>query len=1034
MAETKTTIPVEIKMGNAGTNDANLPAFKEGSIIFTKDTKKIYIDPVGETERIEIGENKQDKFADITNPGICKVTMSNPGQTYFCNYASDSGIYFDSSIRLLQGKGIKNDDDLINKKYVDDETAKKQDKFADLDYVWDGDSFEYLSLNLKSAAKDTSPTSGVISIVSDLRLNTETGTRVYLTVGAITVDPIDNGRYSSGLSNTFLRFKDREASATLPSMLITPTAHNGTTPAYLTFASPAQNTAVGNANVRLTGIAAPTADNDATNKKYVDTIETKITNSKVGQKLEGGEIFNDYEHNRTFGEGTSARGLNTQAGTLARKIVANGITKSADSDIMYLITVSGLVNSDELCTDAWVATDSYVEGTSDLVTVDCSTHLSNAFYISKIEENSETNTTVITIKKVDDRVVPILTMDDITGANREEDWIYVPGKLNGEISPQFTSAFAGGKNSVATGFAAMSFGRDNVSAGNYSATLGRGNKASYGGLAAGVYNEAGNYGTALGNSNKALGDNSVATGVGTYARAASSRAGGRYSRAESEYSVAEGLHVVTDASTPAQVVFGRYNRAHNNSLFIIGNGTSDTQRSNAFEIRQNGSVWVLDGTERLATISDVNTKPGKISPNNGTLLSIYKGYTTASGNYSLASGYSKATAPYSTALGWGTASEEYAFSTGYDTMSEGFASASFGYKTKADSHSQFVVGRNNESVSNALFIVGNGSSDNSRSNAFEVYNDGHAEVQTQGTTDNSVVNKKYINDNILDYISLSYAAGPSGNQETTSITADNSSTITLLNKDGIGIGISKGALAHIGPGNATLIGFNIDNSPIASEKYVSNSIATQVSSVYKAKGSITNLTALPTPDKAHEGYVYNIESAFTTTANFVEGAGKVYPAGTNVVCINTTGTTYKWDVLAGMVDLSNYATKTDLSGKQDKFATVTTENTIQTVKIGDDLSIVTSPNLGYSQISSTKILSLSSGNSTTSYIQLGKTKLGNNHDFDATQGYLRVRDNPLADDFAVNKKYVDDIKTELLNAITHPYTYDETTKELTLIL
>lgn len=130
MAETKTTIPVEIKMGNAGTNDANLPAFKEGSIIFTKDTKKIYIDPVGETERIEIGENKQDKFANITNPGICKVTMSNSGQTYFCNYASDSGIYFDSSIRLLQGKGIKNDDDLVNKKYVDNETAKKQDKIT----------------------------------------------------------------------------------------------------------------------------------------------------------------------------------------------------------------------------------------------------------------------------------------------------------------------------------------------------------------------------------------------------------------------------------------------------------------------------------------------------------------------------------------------------------------------------------------------------------------------------------------------------------------------------------------------------------------------------------------------------------------------------------------------------------------------------------------------------------------------------------------------------------------------------------------
>lgn len=135
----------------------------------------------------------------------------------------------------------------------------------------------------------------------------------------------------------------------------------------------------------------------------------------------------------------------------------------------------------------------------------------------------------------------------------------------------------------------------------------------------------------------------------------------------------------------------------------------------------------------------------------------------------------------------------------------------------------------------------------------------------------------------------------------------------------------------------------------------------------------------------------------------------------------------------GMTD-NSVVIKSELNKKQDKFATVTTANTIQTVKIGDDLSIVTSPNFGYSQISSTKILTLSGADSDSSYVSLRKTKLENNCDFDATQGYLRVRDNPLADDFAVNKKYVDDIKTELLNAITHPYTYDETTKELTLIL
>ena len=113
----------------------------------------------------------------------------------------------------------------------------------------------------------------------------------------------------------------------------------------------------------------------------------------------------------------------------------------------------------------------------------------------------------------------------------------------------------------------------------------------------------------------------------------------------------------------------------------------------------------------------------------------------------------------------------------------------------------------------------------------------------------------------------------------------------------------------------------------ANKKYVDDSITTQVSSVYKAKGSITDLTALSTPDKAHEGFVYNIENEFTTTDQFVEGAGKTYPAGTNVVCINTTGTTYKWDVLAGMVNLSDYVTAEDLAnglaGKQDMITTST---------------------------------------------------------------------------------------------------------------
>lgn len=88
---------------------------------------------------------------------------------------------------------------------------------------------------------------------------------------------------------------------------------------------------------------------------------------------------------------------------------------------------------------------------------------------------------------------------------------------------------------------------------------------------------------------------------------------------------------------------------------------------------------------------------------------------------------------------------------------------------------------------------------------------------------------------------------------------------------------------------------------------VKSAIDAAISSVYKPAGSIA-YASLPTPAKAVEGNVYNVTDAFTTDSRFVEGAGKSYPAGTNVVIINTSGTTYKFDVLAGMVDLSNYQT------------------------------------------------------------------------------------------------------------------------------
>lgn len=95
----------------------------------------------------------------------------------------------------------------------------------------------------------------------------------------------------------------------------------------------------------------------------------------------------------------------------------------------------------------------------------------------------------------------------------------------------------------------------------------------------------------------------------------------------------------------------------------------------------------------------------------------------------------------------------------------------------------------------------------------------------------------------------------------------------------------------------------------SSDVYTKTEIDGKISSVYKPGGSVTFAT-LPTADAAHLGMVYNVTDKFTTTDSFVGGAGGKHPAGTNVVVIEVSGE-YKYDVLAGFVDLSGYVEKVD---------------------------------------------------------------------------------------------------------------------------
>lgn len=119
----------------------------------------------------------------------------------------------------------------------------------------------------------------------------------------------------------------------------------------------------------------------------------------------------------------------------------------------------------------------------------------------------------------------------------------------------------------------------------------------------------------------------------------------------------------------------------------------------------------------------------------------------------------------------------------------------------------------------------------------------------------------------------------------------------------------------------TTVAEKANSADVYTKTQTDDKIKAAVASVYKPSGSVA-FADLPELISTNVGNVYNITDAFTTTDNFVEGAGKKYPAGENVAIIEVSEGVYKYDVLSGMVDLSDYSTTEQmqalLNGKVDK--------------------------------------------------------------------------------------------------------------------
>ena len=175
----------------------------------------------------------------------------------------------------------------------------------------------------------------------------------------------------------------------------------------------------------------------------------------------------------------------------------------------------------------------------------------------------------------------------------------------GEVFNNYGFNTASGKHSHAEGGASFAYGdyshaeSQSTASGNYSHAEGGGSKAS------GDSSHAeGGATTASGNYSHAEGDSTTASGSHSHAEGINTTASGNFSHAEGSYTVASG---------DFQHVQGKSNVEDSNSkyAFIIGNGTDESNRSNAFSIDWNGKIYVNNATEGV-DVSALTTTIAKL--------------------------------------------------------------------------------------------------------------------------------------------------------------------------------------------------------------------------------------------------------------------------------------------------------------------------------------------------------------------------------------------------------------------------------------
>ncbi len=182
------------------------------------------------------------------------------------------------------------------------------------------------------------------------------------------------------------------------------------------------------------------------------------------------------------------------------------------------------------------------------------------------------------------------------GGMAEDDW-WIDSRIG-------NYTFSHGRKTWVAGDYSVAFGRETTANGEYAFAGGWDNDAN--GDRSFVYGfvsgTSGDYAVSFGNGNQASGLHGFTQGASNTASGDYTMAFGRFNSSTGDHSKAIGLSL--NAESFGETVFGLYDSNYsansttafdaNDRLFVVGNGTSNTNRSNALTIFKNGNININD--------------------------------------------------------------------------------------------------------------------------------------------------------------------------------------------------------------------------------------------------------------------------------------------------------------------------------------------------------------------------------------------------------------------------------------------------------